>query len=141
MGLDAVVYRNKHNRTLGDDEPVARVAEDTGEVYFEDNEIARRHHTEREAAHARLGNLATISALRAEIGRIAGPRGLLYTKFVYSGSHSGDIIPVAEFARLSKEISSLRETNGLSEDLGLFLSSVEELLQAAIRERNPIVFV
>lgn len=141
MGLDAVVFRNKGNLQLGADEQFAEILPDTGEVYFDDAQIERRHFHELMAAHARFDNIALISGLREEIRRIIGQHSLLYTKVVYSGSHSGDFIPVAGLASLSKEVSSVRRAKNPSTDLRRFLDDLDQLIRAAIREGNPIVFV
>lgn len=141
MGLDAVVYRNKDNLQLGADEQFAQLVPDTGEVYFDDDEISRRHDQEREAAHARLGNIAMIAALRDEVGRLFGPQSLLHTKVLYDGTHSGDFIPITQLPDLLEEISRVRKASKQSRDLRDFLDSTEELAQIALHERNPIVFV
>ena len=140
MGLAAVVYRNKENLQLGADEPLAVVL-DNGQVYFDDVAAERRHEGNLQAAHVRFGNIALISALREEIGRIAGPQSLLYTKVVHSGSHSGDFIPTTQLARLSEDISAIRKSNKQSPELRHFLEDLEELIRVALYERNPIAFV
>lgn len=141
MGLSGVVYRNKDNLQLGADEQFAQLLPDTGEVYFVDDDMSRRHDQEREAAHARLGNIAMISALREEIGRFLGPQSLLYTKVLYSGTHSGDFIPITQLPDLLEEISRVRKASNQSRDLRDFLDRIEKLAQIALHERNPIVFV
>lgn len=141
MGLDAVVYRSRDNLQLGADEKFARLIPDTGEVHFDDDDVSRRHDQEREAAHARLGNIAMISALRDEVGRLVGPQSLLYTKVLYDGTHSGDFIPITQLPDLLEEISRVRKASNQSRDLRDFLDSTEKLAQIALHERNPIVFV
>ena len=141
MGLDAVVYRNKSNLQLGADEQFAQLIPGTGEIYFDDNAASRRHSQELEAVRVRLGNIAMISALREEIARTVGADSILHQKIVYSGSHSGDFIPIDELARLAEEMSLVRKSGNLSSDLRDLLDRVEELTQAALHERNPIVFV
>ncbi|MGA8873231.1 MAG: hypothetical protein WB460_18945 [Candidatus Acidiferrales bacterium] len=141
MGLDAVVYRSKSNLQLGSDEQLAHLVPDTGEIYFDDDAASRRHSQELEAIHVRFGNIAMISELREEIARIVGADSILYQKIVYSGSHSGDFIPVDELARLAEEIPFVRKSGKPSRDLRDLVDRVEELTQAALHERNPIVFV
>jgi hypothetical protein len=141
MGLDAVVYRNKSNLQLGNDEQLAHLVSDTGEIYFDDDAASRRHAQELEAVHMRLGNITMISSLREEIARIVGADSILYQKFLYSGSHSGDFIPMDELPRLAGEMSLVRESGKQSCDLRNLLGRIEELAQAALHERNPIVFV
>lgn len=141
VGLAAVVFRSKDNLQLGADEPQAHVDADTGQTYFDDVEAERRHGQELQAAWVRFGNIALVSWLRDEIDRIIGSHSLLYTKVLYSGSHSGDFIPVSQLARLSEEISAVRKSNDQSEDLIQFLGGLEELIRTAHQERNPIVFI
>jgi hypothetical protein len=43
MGLTAVVYRNRRHLELGSDERASQLIPETGEVYFENDEIARKY--------------------------------------------------------------------------------------------------
>ena len=92
MGLDAVVYRNKKHLQLGPHKEIAQLIPDTGEVYFENDEISRRLREQLQAAHFRLGNITEIAELRDEVIRLAGPNSMLYKRVLYSGSHSGDFV-------------------------------------------------
>lgn len=141
MGLDAVVYRNRNNLQLGVDDRLARFVPDTGETYFDDDAASRRHSQQREALYIRLGNIAMISALREEIADILGSDSILYQKVVYSDSHSGDFIPIDQLGRLAEETTLIRKSGKQSGDLRDFLESIDELTEAALREKNPIVFV
>ena len=42
MGLDAVVYRNREHLEMGSDNARANMAQQTGKVYFEDNQLSLR---------------------------------------------------------------------------------------------------
>ena len=58
MGLDAVVYRNREHLEMGSDNARANMAQQTGEVYFEDNQLSRKYQYKVEAVAHRLGNVA-----------------------------------------------------------------------------------
>lgn len=141
MGLDAVVYRKRAHLQLGHDEERAKVIPETGEVYFEDDKLARKYDHQREAVAHRLGNAALIGTVNDEVSQLIGPESFLARKILYSGTHSGDVIPLSDLAELSAELDSIRKTGKGSPYLLDFLSAFEELIQAAKEERNPIVFV
>jgi hypothetical protein len=140
VGLDAVVYRNRKQLQLGPDEKFAQVVPETGETYFENDEISRRHRDRLQAAHYRLGNITEISYLRDEVLRLGAPTWQLCSKVLYSGSHSVDFIAVNELPSLLQEIVSL-QTSEPSKELRDFLDEMEGLIRVAMREGNPIVFV
>ena len=141
MGLDAVVYRNKRHLKLGSDEELARCVPETGEVYFDDDKLSRKYHHKREAVAQRLGNVAQISALREEAARLFGPESMLLGKVLYSGTHSGDAIPLESVPLLSTELESITDANEQSPEMRHFIRSLQELIRAANDEKNPIVFV
>jgi hypothetical protein len=141
VGLDAVVYRNRQHLQLGHDAREAKTMQETGEVYFEDDEITRRYREQLKANKMRLGNVTEIAELRDEISRLAVPARILRDKILYSGSHSGDSIPVGKLAAVIDEIRSIRSTGNASKELNAFLDSIEELVRTALNETNPIVFV
>jgi hypothetical protein len=141
MGLDAVVYRNREHLQLGNDGAHAKVIRDTGEVYFEDAKLGRKYdHVRKSVAH-RLGNIALIGSLREEVSQLIGPESFLERKVLYSGTHSGDVIPLEELDQLSPELNHIRETGRSSPRLKELVNALEQLVQAANYERNPIVFV
>jgi hypothetical protein len=141
MGLDAVVYRNKTHLKLGPDEKVAQLVPQTGEVYFESDALSREYRHQLKAVANRLGNVTEISTLREEVARLIGPNAFIVQKILYSGTHSGDTIPVELLSSLSTELSLLRGTCEQSSELRGLISSLEELIRAAKDEANPIVFV
>jgi len=141
VGLDAVVYRNKKHLHLGEDEKSAQLIPERGEVYFENDELSRKHREQLIAAGARLGNITEIAELRDELSRLTVPASILREKVLYSGSHSGDFIPFDELSVLLDEIHLVRRTGKASRELQSFLDSIEELIRAATNETNPIVFV
>ena len=141
MGLDAVVYRNRKHLQLGPDEETAQLIPDTGQVYFDNDETSRRHYDQLKAADIRLGNISKIAELRDEMIQLAGTTNMLYQKVLYSGSHSGDFVPLDELRLMLDEIRSVRRTGKPSKELRRFLDQMEELIRTATNESNPIVFV
>jgi hypothetical protein len=59
----------------------------------------------------------------------------------YDGSHSGDIIRSGDFPAIEVETVFLRQQRQISPELAHFLNQMTELIEAAIRESNPIVFI
>ena len=140
MGLNAVVYRKKEHLQLGPDEERATLIPATGEVYFEDPKLDRKYLYKREAVAHRLGNISAISILSDEIAKLIGSESFLERKVLYSGTHSGDFIPIRDLDQLSAELRRVRESGHSSLLMQEFVSALEELIQAAKEEDNPIVF-
>src|ERR1700722_13378666 len=141
MGLDAVVYRNRKHLKLGPDENAAQLVSETGEVYFENDEISRKYRGERHAVERRLGNIAEIAKLREQISRLRGSESVVLQKVLHLGTHSGDSIPLDAIPALSAELNLIRSSREHSPEVQRFLTSLEELIRAAKDEGNPIVFV
>jgi hypothetical protein len=141
MGLDAVVYRNRAHIDLGRDAGHAKLDPQTGEVYFEDDKLARKHDYKRQAVSHRLGNIAAIAELDAEVTRLIGSDSMISQKILYSGSHSGDKIPLKDLPKLSVELAAIFRSGRRSPLLLEFAAAMEELIRAANDEGNPIVFV
>jgi hypothetical protein len=141
MGLDAVVYRNKRHIEMGRDEDHAIVEPVTGEVYFEDGKLSRKYYHQREAVSHRLGNIAAIAELNDEVVRLTGPESVAVGRILYSGSHSGDTISLKDLPQLSAELHAIRQSGQGSPLLLQFVGAMEELIQAANNEGNPIVFL
>ena len=73
MGLDAVVYGNRVHLRMGSDEELAQLLPETGEVYFQNDELSRKYGPQLEAAAHRLGNVTEIAELREEVIRFVPP--------------------------------------------------------------------
>jgi hypothetical protein len=138
MGLDAVVYLKReliqapHPEALRLDEP-------TGEVYYAE-EAGLRDDFVSEAIHIRFGNIAEIGGLRRELCATGGSLPIVCGKVVYSGSHTGDKIDVAEIDDLAHEIARLRMRTDLSSSAQLFLLRLDRLIAVSREQGNPIVF-
>ena len=140
MGLNAVVYKNRSNLPAEIAALPLRTDPLTGESYPTDDAHIPSSKTER--LHKRLGNIAQIAHLR----KVLSPQmdiPLVLSSVLQDGSHCGDVIPVAQLLELQKELSLIRSSPDLceDEDVSFFVESLNELLQAALREQNPIVFV
>lgn len=140
MGLDATVFRNKNHIDLGCDEQHATVEPLTGEVYFKDATLDKIHFQKRKALAHRLGNIAAIEELRTEVSHLLGTDCIIVQKFLYSGTHSGDIFPTRDMDGLASELYAIRQSGRASSLLNQFVNAVEELICVARRESNPIVF-
>jgi hypothetical protein len=144
VGLDAVVYINRDNLPLKAKEDAPTIDDETGEAYFEDSRFSTRYPKSIFTAVQRnLGNIAEIAALRTEVSTVLGNDSIISNKVLYSGSHSGDRIPFDDLQRLDSEISLVRArtVDTRSTALGRFLESLSELVEAAKKQHNPIVFV
>ena len=139
MGLNAVVYKNRKNLKLGLDEERVRLVPETGELYFESEQLSRKYQLE--AAEHRLGNTAEIRALREEAMRLIGPESVVVKRVLYSGTHSGDAIPVESVSSLAAEVSSIHNASLQSAEFRRFIDAMKELVRVAEEEGNPIVFV
>ena len=126
MGLDAVVYLRSAN---------AR-----------DSRLLKDNHTdflnETPAIHKRLGNASMIASIANEVLPLVGNDSVLFSRVLYSGSHSGDSVRLEELNRLESEIRVLRESPlGRSSELETFLEAMSDLIMRAREEGTPIVFV
>lgn len=141
MGLDASVYPNKSRIELSVDTEFVKEDAVSGQLYFDDTELEKKHWARLQpVAHHRIGNIAMVSFLRQEVTGILGPHCLIVRKVLYNGVHSGDTIPISEAGQLGEEVSKLRHAGVHSQETSQFLLQLEDLIQAAIREGNPIVF-
>jgi hypothetical protein len=147
MGLDAVVYRSKANLPFDPDAQGATLDPSTGEYYFADSslESALEGQFPREtriAIHKRIGNISSVNALRCDAERALNKDSIILSKVLYSGTHSGDVIPFTSVPSLQEEllILKIRADQTKSQVLMNFASDMQELAAAALREANPIVF-
>ncbi|HEU4713034.1 MAG TPA: hypothetical protein VFS76_15800 [Pyrinomonadaceae bacterium] len=125
MGLDAVVYRRAASvNGLLTDNPTELSLDDTP------------------ALHRRLGNASLIGWIAEEALPLLGEDSVLFSKVLYSGSHSGDSVDLEELDGLEAEIKILRENPaGRSSALENFLNDMSDLISKAREEGTPIVFV
>jgi hypothetical protein len=147
MGLDVAVYRRLDELPFTKEE-LRSIAVDprTGQVDFEDAALFRAWSDKVKVVEKRIGNIALVNALKAELEKILGDsssKTLLISKILYSGTHSGDVIPKDDLGSLKHEIALVRGIAGCqkSSELESFLADMEELVTASEHHGNPIVFV
>ncbi len=143
MGLDTTVYRNLANLPAYLRERVT-VEPGSGEVYLRDaREYGLFDLPKTKAWHEYLGNIALVAFIRNEIAKAFGNQdSLLSKKVVYNGIHGGDHIPFSQINLLSDEISELEKItrDSRSPELSNFIAQMRNLIAAANREGNGIVF-
>lgn len=147
MGLDAAVYRRLDELPFTK-EDLRSIGVDprTGQLDFEDAALFKAWGDKVKAVEKRIGNIALVSYLKAEVERILGhssSQTILISKILYSGTHSGDTISGELLGPLKEEIAMVRGIAGhqAGTELESFLVGLEELIAASERHRNPIVFV
>jgi hypothetical protein len=142
MGLNAVVYRNREHLPFDPEKFGAAFDERTGEYYAQKSKAADFDEDTVVALSRRLGNVGTIDGLAEAVQRSLGPNSLLQSKVLFSGTHAGDVIEVDSLDRLTGELAEVRSKTRLRPEplLSEFVRSMEELVEAALYEGNPIVF-
>jgi hypothetical protein len=139
MGLHAIVFRNIHRLEEAHGLGRFELDELTGEAIPKPGGKSTIPRDAFFATRRRIGNLAEIGFLREATGKLlVSKSSLIMDRILCSGSHSGDLIRVAEFSRLKKEIGLLKSRN--ESELQTFIDTLESLLCAAESEHNPIVF-
>lgn len=145
MSLSARVYRSRASLAIDVDALGLARDELTGEFYFaEPNCDGKLPAGTFIACEFWIGNISGVAELREELrNHLDEKESLLLKKGVYSGSHSGDVIELALLPDLNREVRSLLERRKppISEHLTTFLHGIQELMETAEREGNPIVFV
>lgn len=139
MGLDAVVFKNIKSLEKALGAGLFQVDAATGEVIPKANVGNRIPRNAYFALTIRIGNAAEVGWLHTAIGKyLAAGKSLVMDRILYSASHSGDSIKVAECSQLRKEIDLLRSQN--LNGLQSFVDAMDSLLRVAEEESNPIVF-
>ena len=140
MGLDAYVFLSKAHLPFDADALGAEFDSDTGEYFFYDTELDRKYSLEaRTTCSKRIGNIAAVAQLREEARRALDEGSVVLSKVIYSGSHCGDTLRSESFSALEQELALLRSGQPSSAMLE-FIRDMEDLINAAKVEGNPIVF-
>lgn len=93
MGLNATVYVNLKNFSVVEGTGDPKVEKDTGEVYFDDESLAKLYPKEAFVdVSYRLGNIMEIGSVGAIVANTLPEESILRQKVLYSGSHGGDFI-------------------------------------------------
>ena len=143
MGLDACVYKNKANLPFDVEALGASFDPATGEYFFEDVELDRKYpHEMFKAASKRLGNIASIASIREVLATVLENNSVVMSKIVYSGTHAGDFLPLDLIAKLESEFIVIDKYLEKHDSMlvSQFVTDMRELVLAARREGNPIVF-
>jgi hypothetical protein len=141
VGLDAVVYKNIDNLPERVRAHVKVVDSRTGELEFVAPQPRRPHCNDSLlAANIRIGNISKVGWLRDQIeSRWPGKCNVILNAVLYSSTHSGDFIAFDEARRIRLEIDEI-DCAGIPAELAVFFEELGQLLEAAQRERNPLVF-
>jgi hypothetical protein len=139
MSLVAVVFKNRHQI---EPELLARITgvdSQTGQVLFD---LAGPHvpldHTL--AIRRDLGNVAQIGAWHGEVRAVLGQgNSVVLDRVLYSGSHCGDVIALADMTTLGREIDELERAQ--KPEMSILLSSLRDIVTISREVGNPIVFL
>ena len=92
----------------------------------------------------RIGNIALVASLRAELQRWPDRFPMILSRVIYDGVHSGDFIPAADVSQLIPVVNALASVHCPDPDMEQFMRGFEaqmrELVAAALRVSKPIVF-
>jgi hypothetical protein len=139
MGLDVVVFRNAKNLQQEFGWDLFDVDKATGEALPKDAEH-KIPQGKLFAIERRLGNISEIARLRESVGELLrNQESILQSRVLYSGSHSGDSIPLNKLPQVREEIALLKSYD--RPELSTFIGAMEAVMDAAETEGNPIVFV
>ena len=83
-----------------------------------------------------------IEELAEAVRRLIGPKSLIESKVLFSGAHAGDVIELDSIRQLSNELEQVRRTANVRHESvpSEFVRSMEDLVNVALAEGNPIVF-
>ena len=93
---------------------------------------------EKKLASVRVGNVAHVALLRDLVVRSLGPQSLVAAKVLYSGTHCGDSVSIAELEPLSRELQVLADSP--QTEMQAFARDFGELVRVASRNETPIRF-
>jgi hypothetical protein len=160
MGLDAVVYCDcyeKFRTRRPPPQPEFVYVDQNGQVclkwdavgadqnaFFEWLKEACDHGPMGELVWHRLGNVATIGAVRSLLAESGQDFPTLLTKVVYDGTHAGDWLTLSDVERLGSELRRLSTVHAdddfVESVIRQFERQMSELAAAATRTRKPIAF-
>jgi hypothetical protein len=93
---------------------------------------------DRTLATKRIGNVAHVAFLRDLATRCLGSTSLVVSKVLYSGTHSGDSIAVADLEPLSRELQVLERASDA--EMQAFALDMLEMVNTALQYEKPICF-
>ena len=139
MGLDAIVYKNARSLREKHGSAVFDFDEFTGELSPKLNVKVEEPRSSYIALEKRIGNFDAVGHLRSKISEIVDEESVVLRKVLYSATHAGDKIDIGDFSKLKQEIATVR-SNTADPAVIAFIYQMEELVNAASTENNPIVF-
>ena len=115
----------------------------TGELEFVDAQTPSPPYNDSLlAANIRIGDISKVGWLRGQIeSRWPGRCSVILNAVLFSGTHSGDFVSLAQVRRIRLEIGEIDSSEAsVPAELAAFFEQIRQLLNAAERERNPLVF-
>jgi hypothetical protein len=92
----------------------------------------------------RIGNIAQVAALRAELSQWPELFPIILSQVIHNGVHCGDFIPAAEMPELATEVADLEDVHCAEPDperlMRHFEAQMRELVEAALRVGKPLAF-
>ena len=142
MGLDAVLYKNIENLPEQLKGQVTLADHQTGEFELVNGSSLSLSTSDLFAAHVWIGNISGVAWLREQIESGWADRCLqILNTVLYSGTHSGDFIPLDQVRKIKLEIAAIDCGEGpLPPRLAAFFEQMKQLVNAAESEGNPIAF-
>lgn len=94
------------------------------------------------AANIRIGDISKVGWLREQIESWwPGRCSVILNAILFSSTHSGDFVSLAHVRRISVEIGEINCSDASAPaELAASFEQIRQLLNAAERERNPLVF-
>jgi hypothetical protein len=158
MGLDATVYCNCFETAalkeqppcpsvfVSDDGSLDCRSEDLNSLLAFDHWLGHRacEHPSGILLHHRIGNLAQVGLLRAELEREATAFPILLTKVLYTGMHAGDYLTIDDITSMKVELERLAcfvcSDHHKQEFVDWFCRQMNDLLKASMSVGKPISF-
>lgn len=140
MGLDAAVFKNVKHMEQEFGAGIFETDPDTGEAQLKPGVSMTIPRQARFAQKRRIGNIAAVGDLREAMQDVLPDKNsVILEKVIYSGTHGGDQINLSVVPALRAEVEMLKGHNvkGVPE----FMADMLALIEAAEREKNPIVFL
>jgi len=138
MGLSAVVFKSAARLKKEYSREFVISDEETGQATAVGDEdfLSLR---ESSAARTRVGNLSDVAYIFDAVEAVLGEKSFIGERVLYSGSHAGDCIPLNQLQPLRDELNRLKHID--DSEVVRFVRGMEDLIEAAEQEGNPIVFV
>ncbi|WP_379069976.1 hypothetical protein ACHMW4_02650 [Mesorhizobium sp. UC22_110] len=112
----------------------------TGEIIPHDSSISNFNWQDAISTKVQFGNISNVYYIKSIVRKVLKNKTSFLERLVlYSGSHAGDKIESDLFEDILREVDVLEKSS--VPEAKSFASDIRCLVEAAIREGNPIVFV